>query len=56
LKLLRPFYGARICHPILWRALLGLLPLIRGEDGCAYNELCARIAAAVKPQDFLEEI
>jgi hypothetical protein len=30
--------------------------LIRGEDGCAYNELCARIAAAVNPKDFLEEI
>src|SRR5215471_14967208 len=38
------------------RALLGRLPLIRGEDGCAYNELCARIAAAVNPKDFLEEI
>ena len=38
------------------RALLGRLPLIRGEDGCAYNELCARIAAAVKPKDFIEEI
>ncbi len=38
------------------RALLGRLPLIRGEDGCAYNELCARIAAAVKPKDFPEEI
>jgi len=38
------------------RALLGQLPLIRGEDGCAYNELCARIAAAVKPKDFIEEI
>ena len=35
------------------RALLGSLPLIRGEDGCAYNELCARIAAAVKPKDFI---
>jgi len=38
------------------RALLGRLPLIRGEDGCAYNELCARIAAAVRSKDFLEEI
>src|SRR5260370_14254771 len=38
------------------RALLGPLPLIRGEDGCAYNQLCARIAAAVKPKDFIEEI
>jgi hypothetical protein len=38
------------------RALLGSLPLIRGEDGCASNELCARIAAAVKPKDFIEEI
>src|SRR5437899_618505 len=38
------------------RALLGPLPLIRGEDGCAYNELCARIAAAAKPKDFIEEI
>ena len=38
------------------QALLGRLPLIRGEDGCAYNELCARIAAAVKSKDFLEEI
>src|SRR5258707_5701903 len=38
------------------RALLGRLPLIRGEDGCAYNELCARVAAAVNPKDFVEEI
>ncbi len=32
------------------RALLGSLPLITGEDGCAQNELGARIAAAVNPK------
>jgi hypothetical protein len=38
------------------RAIFGRLPLIRGESGCAYDELCARIAASVKPKDFIEEI
>jgi hypothetical protein len=31
-------------------------PLIEGEDAAAYNQLHARISAAVKPKDVLEEI
>ena len=37
-------------------ALFGSPPLIQGEDVAAYNEFHARVSAAVKPQDFLEEI
>jgi hypothetical protein len=29
---------------------------IKGEDVAAYNDLAARVAEAVKPRDFLEEI
>jgi hypothetical protein len=32
------------------------LPLIEGEDVAAYNDLVSRVAEAVKPRDFLEEI
>jgi hypothetical protein len=31
-------------------------PLIEGEDAAAYNQLYARVSAAVKPKDVLEEI
>src|SRR5258708_3286963 len=37
-------------------ASLGPPPLIKGEDGVAYNQLHGGITAAVKPKDFLEEI
>ena len=37
-------------------ALVGPPPLLEGEDAAAYNELLARITAAVKPADILEEI
>jgi hypothetical protein len=36
--------------------LLGPPALITGEDPAAYEDLRARISAAVKPADFLEEI
>ena len=36
--------------------LFGPPPLIEGEDAAAYNQLHARISAAVKPKDVLEEI
>jgi hypothetical protein len=37
-------------------AWLGPPPLFKGEDAAAYDELSARIADAVKPEDKLEEI
>jgi hypothetical protein len=40
----------------LQHATFGPPALIAGEDPAAYEELRARISAAVKPADFLEEI
>jgi hypothetical protein len=37
-------------------ALFGPPPLIEGEDAAAYNQLVARIWAAVKPIDIIDEI
>jgi hypothetical protein len=37
-------------------ALFCDLPLIEGEDVAAYNDLVSRVAEAVRPRDFLEEI
>jgi hypothetical protein len=37
-------------------APFGPPPLIQGEDGGAYDKLLARVSAAVKPVDILEEI
>ena len=31
-------------------------PLVLGEDEDAYNELLARVSAAVQPADMIEEI
>jgi len=35
-------------------SLLGPAPLVRGEDGGAYEALFARIAVALKPRDIIE--
>jgi hypothetical protein len=35
-------------------SLLGPPPLVRGEDGAAYEALFARIAVALKPRDIIE--
>jgi hypothetical protein len=37
-------------------AAFGPPPLIEGEDGAAYDELLARIRAAVKPVDIIDEM
>jgi len=37
-------------------ALFGPLILLEGEDAAAYDELLARIFAAVKPVDIIEEM
>src|SRR5258708_32949813 len=37
-------------------ALFGPPPLIEGEDAAAYDELLARICAAVKPVDVIDEM
>ena len=37
-------------------ALFGPPPLIEGEDAAAYRQLLARICAAVKPVDIIDEI
>ncbi len=37
-------------------ALFGPPPLIEGEDAAAYDQLLARICAAVKPVDVIDEI
>ena len=37
------------------QALLGRPPILRGEDERAYAELLARVQAAVRPKDILEE-
>jgi hypothetical protein len=37
-------------------AAFGPPPLIQGEDGGAYDKLLARVSAAVRPVDILEEI
>jgi hypothetical protein len=47
---------SRKSPPAARLALLGPPPLLEGEDPAAYNELFARISAAVKPADILEEI
>jgi len=36
--------------------LFGLPPLLEGEDAAAYDQLLARICAAVKPVDIIDEI
>ena len=38
------------------RALFSRPPLLEGEDGTAYDELLARVRAAVKPADVLDEM
>jgi hypothetical protein len=38
------------------QSMFGPPPLVAGEDPAAYGALLARISAAVKPADFLEEI
>lgn len=38
------------------QALLGRPPILHGEDERTYAELLARVQAAVKPKDILEEI
>jgi len=43
--------GAHLPHP----PGLGRAPLIRGEEVSNYDTVLARIAAAVKPADFVEE-
>ena len=37
-------------------SLFGPPPLIEGEDAAAYDQLLARICAAVKPVDIIDEI
>ena len=37
-------------------ALFGPSPLIEGEDAAAYDQLLARICAAVKPVDIIDEM
>jgi hypothetical protein len=37
-------------------ALFGPPPLIEGEDAAAYDQLVARIFAAVKPVDVIDEM
>lgn len=37
-------------------SLFGPPPLIEGEGGAAYDELLARISAAVKPRDIIDEM
>ena len=37
-------------------ALFGPPPVIEGEDAAAYEQLLARICAAVKPVDIIEQI
>ena len=37
-------------------ALFGPPPLIEGEDAAAYDQLLARICAAVKPVDVIDEM
>src|SRR4029453_18784036 len=37
-------------------ALFGPSPVIEGEDAAAYDQLLARICAAVKPVDIIDEI
>ena len=37
-------------------SLFGVRPLFAGEDAAAYDQLLARISAAVKPADVIEEI
>src|ERR1700674_814547 len=39
-----------------WLAACGDPPLIPGEDRVAYDELLARVSAAVEPADIFEEI
>jgi hypothetical protein len=42
--------------PLDRTTVFGSPPVLPGEDVAAYENLHARIAAAVKPKDFLEEI
>src|SRR5262245_58855216 len=42
--------------PARWPTLFGPPPLLEGEDGAYYAELLARIRAAVKPADFIDEM
>ena len=37
-------------------ALFGPPPLLEGEDAAAYDQLLARICAAVKPVDIIDEM
>jgi hypothetical protein len=46
----------RTPEPIPRLALFGPPPLIAGEDPATYDELLARIRAAVKPADVIEEM
>ena len=42
--------------PAVRLALFGPPPLIEGEDAAAYDELLARMCAAVKPVDIIDEM
>src|SRR5947209_6675360 len=46
----------RTPEPIPRLALFGPPPLIAGEDPATYDELLARICAAVKPVDIIDEM
>lgn len=39
-----------------WDEIFGLPPVLEGEDPAAYDELTARMYAAVKPVDIIEEM
>lgn len=42
--------------PITWREIFGRPPVLEGEDMAAYDELCGRLYAAVKPADVIDEM
>jgi hypothetical protein len=39
-----------------WRGIFGRPPVLEGEDLAAYDELCGRLYAAVKPADVIDEM
>jgi hypothetical protein len=43
-------------EPVRRFALFGPPPLIEGEDSAAYDEILAKVSAALKPADILEDI
>ena len=52
---LRPFVKA-LPERMARLAAFGPAPLVEGENEADYNDLLARISAAVKPADILEEV